>query len=128
MESPWYIFRAAELVCRHRAFSLTFFPWCRWPKPATRSHAMCSLSSRGAQLFAGGIQAEACMNDWHSSDLEGSSPLGCGTVLGQGAVAFCPIIRLQPVCCLWGRRQQNVFRLQKVSIYRNLCAVWMTDN
>ena len=27
---------------------LSLFPHCRWPKPAIRSHAMCSLSSTGA--------------------------------------------------------------------------------
>lgn len=57
MESPWYIFRAAEHRIQTQSplsLSLALFPPCRRPKPAIRSHAMCSLSSRGAQLFAGG--------------------------------------------------------------------------
>lgn len=73
MESPWYIFRAAELVYRH-PLSLALFSQCCWPEPAIRSHAMCSLSSRGAQLFAGGTYAGARMNDWHSGDLPGWQP------------------------------------------------------
>lgn len=40
-------------------------------KPAIRSHAMCSLSSRRVQLFAGGTHAGAWMNSWHSGDLPG---------------------------------------------------------
>lgn len=76
--------------------SHSLFPWCHWPKPASRSHAMCSLSSRGAQVFAGGTHAEA---EWMTGILvtsqDGSGPPGCRAVLGQGIAACCCVIRLQ---------------------------------
>lgn len=72
----------------HRDSPPPSFPQSCWPAPAIRSHAMCSLSSREMQLFAGGTHAGTKLNDWHSGDLSGSRPMGCASVLGQ-SVAAC---------------------------------------
>lgn len=135
MEIPWYIFRAAEHRIQTQSplsLSLALFPPCRWPKPAIRSHAMCSLSNRGAQLFAGGTHAGARMNDWHSCDLpgwqqtpgmEGCFRTGCHSLL------LCHSSVVQ-ACCLRGRRLQNIFTPLKGSFIKGLrvllqwCSVW----
>lgn len=78
------------------------------PDPVTRSHAaMCSLSSSGAELFAGGTHAGGQMNDWHSGDSpslllshphclpDSSLLLGWRAVFGQGVMAHCCVIRLR---------------------------------
>jgi len=80
------------------SLSLSLFPRCGWPKPASRSHAMCSLSSKGAQLFAGGTQAGARMNEWHSGDPPGRQPtagMELRAVLGRGVTACCCVICLR---------------------------------
>lgn len=91
--------------------TLPSFPQCCRPASAVRSHAMCSLSSREMQLFAGGTHARTRLNDWHSGDLSGSRPMGCASLLGQSVAACCCVIRLVggrhvvPGCT----RPQNVF-------------------
>lgn len=117
LESPRCIFRADEPVFRHRAsLSLSLFPLCLWAEPAIRSHAMCSLSSMGAQLFAGGTHARARMNDWHSGDLPGRQPtagMELSAVLGRGVTARCCVICLQQTCCLRGPKAAKYFRSTK---------------
>ena len=112
-KAPGTFSELLSTLYRHRALSI--FPPSRRPKPAIRSHAMCSLSSRGAQLFAGGTHAGARVNDWHSGDLPGWQPTtgmeGCFRT-GCHGLLLCHSSAVE-ACCLRGRRQQKYFHTSK---------------
>lgn len=70
MESPWYIFRAAELVHRHRALSLSFHGAAGQSQPSDHMLSAASAAEERSYLL-GAHMLRLEMNDWHSGDLPG---------------------------------------------------------
>lgn len=113
MESPWYIFRAAQTLSLSPSLTPTrpslplfhcLFPWCRWPSQPS-DHMLCAASAADERSYL--LGAHMLGPEWIAGILvtsqDASGLPGWKAVLGEGVMACCCVILLGQACCLRGR-------------------------